>query len=361
MKRTSAALLTAALVFLSALAAHPAAAGTEAVPEITDPANDIVLTPAGTATAASCIPSATMQPCPQWTRMDTVAAWIDNETATLFHANIKVSGDPSSGATGYSWSLAFHMKFNGTDFIASASAVGGQTVGAPTAGGVATAATVAGSIVTLTVPKAALAPALGSGARLTDLYVIGNAMTPPPSPSPGVVLTTDRAPDGTAFGTPYNFTMTGGNITAGGADSDADGLNDTFEQQYFGNLNETASGDKDADGLTNSQEQALGTDPTKPDTDGDGFNDGAEVAAGTNPKDASSHPPVAPPPPPPPGPQPPPPPPPGPNPDDTSGAATSRSAVDKLTGDPQYLGVAGGGALLVIVLSLIGRFGRWGL
>jgi hypothetical protein len=60
-------------------------------------------------------------------------------------------------------------------------------------------------------------------------------------------------------------------------DSDNDGLVDSWETTYFGNLAQTGSGDPDADGLTNAQEFTLGTNPSLLDTDGDGLGDGAEV------------------------------------------------------------------------------------
>jgi len=47
-------------------------------------------------------------------------------------------------------------------------------------------------------------------------------------------------------------------------DADGDGLPDAWENQYFGNLNQTASGDPDGDGLTNSQELSAGTNPADP-------------------------------------------------------------------------------------------------
>ena len=91
------------------------------------------------------------------------------------------------------------------------------------------------------------------------------------------------------------------------ADSDGDGLADTWENTYFSNLDQTGSGDPDSDNLNNAGELAAGTnptvadtdsddlndgaevtthttDPTVADTDGDGVNDGAEITAGTNPK-----------------------------------------------------------------------------
>ena len=45
------------------------------------------------------------------------------------------------------------------------------------------------------------------------------------------------------------------------ADSDLDGLADTWEFQYFGNLSQTAAGDPDGDGVSNANEFLLGTNP----------------------------------------------------------------------------------------------------
>jgi F420-dependent methylenetetrahydromethanopterin dehydrogenase len=51
-------------------------------------------------------------------------------------------------------------------------------------------------------------------------------------------------------------------------DLDADLLSDAWENQYFGSLDELASGDFDNDGETNYQEQLHKTDPTKPGIEG---------------------------------------------------------------------------------------------
>ncbi len=45
------------------------------------------------------------------------------------------------------------------------------------------------------------------------------------------------------------------------ADTDADGLPDTWERSHFGNLNQEAQGDPDGDGFTNLDEWRRGTDP----------------------------------------------------------------------------------------------------
>lgn len=60
-------------------------------------------------------------------------------------------------------------------------------------------------------------------------------------------------------------------FVVGDTDVDGDGLADWWEMQYFGNLNQTASGDPDGDGITNLQEYQQGRNPTKsalPDANG---------------------------------------------------------------------------------------------
>lgn len=52
-------------------------------------------------------------------------------------------------------------------------------------------------------------------------------------------------------------------LAVGDLDSDADGLPDWWEIQYFGNLSQTANADPDGDSLTNLQEFQQGRNPTK--------------------------------------------------------------------------------------------------
>ena len=73
------------------------------------------------------------------------------------------------------------------------------------------------------------------------------------------------------------------------ADSDGDGMPDSFEDDHGLDKNDItdASLDNDAtggaDGLTNLQEFLAGTDPQDADTDDDGLNDGDEVNGHLNP------------------------------------------------------------------------------
>ena len=63
------------------------------------------------------------------------------------------------------------------------------------------------------------------------------------------------------------------NIAMTDPDTDVDGMGDWWEAMYFGNLNQTNSGDYDIDKLVNLYEYYAGTDPTAGfvDTDGDGM------------------------------------------------------------------------------------------
>ncbi len=98
------------------------------------------------------------------------------------------------------------------------------------------------------------------------------------------------------------------------ADADGDGLDDAWEQGWFGstaaydgeddpdrdaldNLGEQAAGsdpthmDSDDDGLLDGEEDELGTDPLDPDSDGDGLDDRAEVVVhASDPNDPSDPP-----------------------------------------------------------------------
>ncbi|MEK6916527.1 MAG: binary toxin-like calcium binding domain-containing protein [Nanoarchaeota archaeon] len=73
-------------------------------------------------------------------------------------------------------------------------------------------------------------------------------------------------------------------------DTDGDGLEDSWEIGYFGNLLQTGSEDFDNDGLTNLEESKLGSSPKLADTDGDSYSDFEESLHGTKPNDITSFP-----------------------------------------------------------------------
>jgi len=70
---------------------------------------------------------------------------------------------------------------------------------------------------------------------------------------------------------------------AGAADTDSDGLFDSWENLWFGNLTQTGSGNPDNDGLTNEEEEQFGSDPATADADADGLLDGEEKAGNADP------------------------------------------------------------------------------
>lgn len=79
-------------------------------------------------------------------------------------------------------------------------------------------------------------------------------------------------------------TASGGGSTPPNNDTDTDGLPDSWEQQYFGDLLSDGNDDNDQDGLTNWEEYNQGTDPTvfdaPPDTGG-GSSGGTGGGSGT--------------------------------------------------------------------------------
>ena len=337
---------------------QPTSAGTPEAPEIQDPAGDHEVL----ALAPPCVPQAGCQ----FGGMDIVSVWIDAETETQFNVNILLSAAPGPNNQ-YVNSWTFHATVAGTEVTAGATTVAGAGPAGPNPTGATSAVTVDGNTLILTVPRSAMAgPTLegifADSAR--DLFTVGET------------IVSDTAPnDGAAAGIAYSFGGPGGppscpNCTAD--DTDGDGLNDTWEQEYFGNLTQNATGDPDGDGLTNGQEQALGTDPTNPDTDGDGVNDKDDpfpldpTRGGTNTTTTTSS-------------------------SSTSRSSTSASAsvtatttgggtgddsdesrgtcadtdatdaVDCLTTDVGYLGMSAGGFLAVLILCIIALATRWSL
>jgi len=75
----------------------------------------------------------------------------------------------------------------------------------------------------------------------------------------------------------------GGTLSINQDDTDSDGLLDSWEMLYFGNLDQGPYDDPDNDGLTNLEEFQLGTNPNNPDTDNDEMPDGWEVDNGLDP------------------------------------------------------------------------------
>ncbi|MEA3142979.1 MAG: hypothetical protein QOG31_303 [Thermoplasmata archaeon] len=338
---------------------------------------------------------------------DVVHAWVDHENGTAFLINIETHGDPRAGLadadpvgpSAAEVRLVANFTVNGK----ARSAIAHFTGDGPSVGGVATSMSynATGHITSLSVPKAAFGNFTVGTTNMTGLFVVGtsrvvgsavpNPGAPDPAPSPLApagtsAVFTDRAPDA-GGGLRYNFTLANlapsGNGTAnptdpnlGGApgctyksgeanrtDQDADCLPDHWETQYFSGITQqNGTGDPDGDGCSNRCEYLHGTDPMKRDTDGDGVSDGDEVKAGTDPLDPTSFPGAA-----------------NPTPTTTSqrpttttgatttggGTATStgttsQSALDKIQADAGYAVASGAAMGAIVLLSLIGLFGRWG-
>ncbi len=113
--------------------------------------------------------------------------------------------------------------------------------------------------------------------QVVDGLVVSSAIVS--APSAGTYYwRIDSHPDGDTNGSPvigdvFLFTI---------ADTDGDGIPDTWEQQYFGGPTAADAGlDSDTDGLSNLDEYIRGTNPGVDDTDGDGLLDGVETATGT--------------------------------------------------------------------------------
>lgn len=100
----------------------------------------------------------------------------------------------------------------------------------------------------------------------------------------GRVTVSDDA-DGYVIADAVLFREVGVGAPSETADSDGDGLTDSWETSYGLDPNDPsdASLDPDGDGLTNQDEFLLQTDPTAADTDSDGIPDGFEASYGLNP------------------------------------------------------------------------------
>ena len=93
----------------------------------------------------------------------------------------------------------------------------------------------------------------------------------------GMAVTSGHASG--AGGRDYNVDLTVAPLVS--ADSDGDGLPDSWELLHFNDLSHDGTADTDTDGLTDLEEYNAGTDPNDSDSDGDGVSDGAETGTGT--------------------------------------------------------------------------------
>lgn len=353
-------LLTLFTVALLVALVEPAMAGTEAAPEIQDAVGDQSVGAAGGPVApceVNCVGNG----------VDIVTVWIDNETAIQFNINIRMTGDIIGGQP---FPVPGTPVPNvGSDTFTIEFTIGGtaHTVTVNMASGVVTlsdnanSALIAGNLMAVTILKSAVgSPTFGGVLSGFSVEVTRSLADEFPLPS-----LADRAPNEGA-GAEYTFSG-GGAPMVDPDDTDGDGMNDTCEMQYFGDLTHNETEDADGDTLTNGQECAIGTDPTKADSDGDGTNDNVDPAP-TDPtiggsSSTSSTGPTTPPP--------------TTTSQTTTTSSTSRTtsvpagddgdvknlsdAVEQLKSDPGYLGLSGGGFLAVLVLCIIALAVRWSL
>ncbi|MFO1534914.1 MAG: thrombospondin type 3 repeat-containing protein [Thermoplasmatota archaeon] len=389
-------LLLAGSLLLALLAAQPATAGSAAAPEVTDAPGDQVLV---TSQGATPIPADTLG---IGKAADIVAAWVDNETATAITVHIRVNSDIENallqdlggqvstvGTAGYTYNFTANA---GLRTVRAGALVTGSGPTDPTsphnqATGSAQNLTIAGSMLSFQIPRSALDNAT-EGSHLTNLSVRVEGRIFDANQVPLTLL--DLAPN-TGFGGNYTFQMdTAGEETTPGtgggsgnpngapgctyratetnrSDADADCLPDRWERQYFPTLSQDGNGDPDGDGCNNRCEYLHGTDPTKKDSDGDGASDGDEIREGTSPTDAGSHPAAVttptgtntqt-----------------GTNTNTQTGTGTStststsapapstdedQSALGKIEADAGYAVASGAAMGAVVLISLIGLFGRW--
>jgi hypothetical protein len=264
MKERARRLAPASIASLLALAfvVVPVLGGSAEDPEITDAGADVVL--------LDVVPDL----AEVFSRGDILAVWFVDD-GDFVAASIQVTGEVGGGFVGpvattlFSFGIGFTV--DGTEHAAGATASFEGV--APT--GLATEATAEGSVLTLRIPKEAVGLEAGGTLASPFATMAGTVITSP------LVVASDRAPD-EGFG--RDFVIPGGGAAN---DTDADGLDDAWETEHFGHLNETAMGDPDADGCDNLCEFTNGTDPNLADTDGDGVSDGNEIANGTDPLDAA--------------------------------------------------------------------------
>lgn len=288
-----AALLVAGLLLIA-----PGHAGSAEDPEVTDGNDDVTV-----GGAPACAPGNACTSPGGFVNL--LSAWVAKETSETITFQI----DSADNANAYGPAdYVFHFSLDGTDYQAGLAAGQSSTSLGDDAEdpiGVASRAGWEDTLITIHVPREAIgSPAAGT--VMTNLYVTSEL----DMLGQGAIIFEDRAPDAD-FGRDYVLTKG----SAGGADSepaddpaedpapvpepednttqefnddDADGLEDSWEQEHFEGNTSGPSDDPDLDNCDNACEQAAGTDPNNWDTDGDGVQDGDEVAAGSDPNDPFS-------------------------------------------------------------------------
>lgn len=272
------------ILLLAAAWPSMAQAGSQEDPEITDEDSDRRL--------GGSIPIGELDGTPGALSSSTelLAGWIQDETEESLTFVVHTQGGPATTnnvqgvVTLYDHIYDFHFVIAEVEYVASMRV---DQVDGISFGGVASSAEIDqdAHLAIMTVPRDMIGDPK-AGDVVTNVWIqatseVANDGSP--------LKFTDRAPND-GFGRDYVLAAgpaadTGGGGGAANTDTDADGLNDTWEEEHFGNLTANATDDPDADGCDNACEFAAGTDPNLADTDGDGVSDGDEIAAGTDPLD----------------------------------------------------------------------------
>ncbi|HUR61506.1 MAG TPA: hypothetical protein VM286_03985 [Candidatus Thermoplasmatota archaeon] len=276
-------LFLAGSLFLALLAFQPASAGTKAAPEVNDPAGDVAYGGAGGAQVKQIDDTNPLFFATVVESVDLLQAWTDGETdsSVAFHLRLNGGGfNPCPGIVGGPVSWTFTAQANNKTVTQAfsapldtnpANAITTFTCGVFTVGaGPAKNVTVSTDDQQLNfeVPRSAFGNA-SAGQPLTFKWASsGNVVASPTAP---VAVLTDAAPNGGGFSaTPFVFTMdtavpSNCVFKAGETnktDSDRDCLPDSWEKQHFTNVTaQNATGDPDADGCNNRCEYLAGTDP----------------------------------------------------------------------------------------------------
>jgi hypothetical protein len=97
--------------------------------------------------------------------------------------------------------------------------------------------------------------ASASGQTFGSTFTVDGFVRTGGGPGPGTWQTITN-------GAQYSFDTSSGILQVAFTDTDGDGLPDSWEMQYFGNLAQGPNDDPDGDGFTNLQEYQAGTNPT---------------------------------------------------------------------------------------------------
>lgn len=118
------------------------------------------------------------------------------------------------------------------------------------------------------------------------LSLIGSGFRNGTAASLITLLAINNEPGTTGYLDDLYLDLSGENLTYPFSDdTDGDGLSDSWEIAFFGDLSRDGSGDFDTDNLSDLEEFEEGTNPILADSDGDTLNDDVELSGSANPFD----------------------------------------------------------------------------